>query len=561
MESHYLSKRTREKKARQITIILQGFNQYITISPEVTLPNGIYELLESSCFVPVISAYLRNDSLLDIMKEQTVYTNLFQVISTVANHSNLIELFDTLSDQTTSILDLLLKLTGMAEVILKRTPAEKPEEEDDVKAEKEKKEQEDSIALATNITKTAKLIKEKLDNHRAIKAKKEKDDLRKEKAKQPVDDGNAVSTALEAKYKEALKSLQFGEKSMKEKGEYVHHYKTKIAAEKIGMGPKLKRLIQEVGSLSSGMPLYVDSSVFLRVDSERIDVMQALITGPVDTPYENGCFQFDIYCPAEYPKGPPVVNLETTGGGTVRFNPNLYNCGKVCLSLLGTWSGGENEKWNEKTSTLLQVLVSIQSLILVEEPYFNEPGYEREMGTDAGNDHSREYNEVIRVGTVRWAMVEQLRNPSPGFDEVIRTHFKIKRLEVWKQVSRWLKEAVGSKTGHLEKLRPVVEDLKKELIKLDPAPLEEPAENDAEKKKKEEEKLKKDITRWVAAAELLNFVPNYPLALVVKGLEINQDKSDETVNWLFEHGETYVLDHPELLTLTNPLTTDISAKK
>lgn len=31
--------------------------------------------------------------------------------------------------------------------------------------------------------------------------------------------------------------------------------------------------------------------------------------------------------------------LATTGGGKVRFNPNLYNNGKVCLSLLGTWSG------------------------------------------------------------------------------------------------------------------------------------------------------------------------------------------------------------------------------
>ena len=29
------------------------------------------------------------------------------------------------------------------------------------------------------------------------------------------------------------------------------------------------------------------------------------------------------------------VNFQTTGGGSVRFNPNLYNCGKVCLSLLG----------------------------------------------------------------------------------------------------------------------------------------------------------------------------------------------------------------------------------
>ena len=44
-----------------------------------------------------------------------------------------------------------------------------------------------------------------------------------------------------------------------------------------------------------------------------------------------------------------------TGGGTVRFNPNLYNCGKVCLSLLGTWSGGKGEGWDMNSSTALQV--------------------------------------------------------------------------------------------------------------------------------------------------------------------------------------------------------------
>ena len=48
-----------------------------------------------------------------------------------------------------------------------------------------------------------------------------------------------------------------------------------------------------------------------------------------------------------------MVNFRTTGNGTVRFNPNLYHCGKVCLSLLGTWEGAQGEQWNE-TSTILQ---------------------------------------------------------------------------------------------------------------------------------------------------------------------------------------------------------------
>ena len=39
-----------------------------------------------------------------------------------------------------------------------------------------------------------------------------------------------------------------------------------------------------------------------------------------------------------------------------RFNPNLYADGKVCLSLLGTWHGGDSsEKWDPVQSNLMQV--------------------------------------------------------------------------------------------------------------------------------------------------------------------------------------------------------------
>lgn len=52
--------------------------------------------------------------------------------------------------------------------------------------------------------------------------------------------------------------------------------------------------------------------------------------------------------------------------------------GKVCLSLLGTWQG---PGWVSGKSTLLQVLISIQSMILCEEPYLNEPGWAGSAGT------------------------------------------------------------------------------------------------------------------------------------------------------------------------------------
>lgn len=51
-----------------------------------------------------------------------------------------------------------------------------------------------------------------------------------------------------------------------------------------------------------------------------------------------------MYFPQDYPSSPPLVNLETTGGHSVRFNPNLYNDGKVrwlgLMFLRPHWSEG-----------------------------------------------------------------------------------------------------------------------------------------------------------------------------------------------------------------------------
>ena len=65
-----------------------------------------------------------------------------------------------------------------------------------------------------------------------------------------------------------------------------------------------------------------------------------------------------------------------------------------------------------------QVLVSIQSLILVSDPYFNEPGYERLRDTPQGKQNSIDYNANIQQATVKWAMLEQMKRPSACFKQV-----------------------------------------------------------------------------------------------------------------------------------------------
>lgn len=278
----------------------------------------------------------------------------------------------------------------------------------------------------------------------------------------------AEAADLEKKYARHMKKLQFDIVEIDVK---THHYRTKVAENAAVSKEKVLRLAQEQGSISTSLPLNFSSSVFVRIDEQHMDVMRALITGPDDTPYAGGCFLFDIYFPSTYPNTPPLVNLQTTGAGSVRFNPNLYNCGKVCLSLLGTWSGSESENWNKDTSTLLQVLVSIQSLILVPHPFFNEPGYESQIGTPRGDQNTKQYNEVIRVATLEHAMVGQLRQPPQHFEQIVRAHFALKKDQINKTCDQWLVEAqsTSSTKGHYAKLLKVVKDLRDEFAKL-PAP-------------------------------------------------------------------------------------------
>ena len=62
-----------------------------------------------------------------------------------------------------------------------------------------------------------------------------------------------------------------------------------------------------------------------------------LIDGPSNTPYEDGVFLFDVMLPHDYPTSPPLFHYLSYASD--RLNPNLYVDGKVCVSLLGTWSG------------------------------------------------------------------------------------------------------------------------------------------------------------------------------------------------------------------------------
>lgn len=147
------------------------------------------------------------------------------------------------------------------------------------------------------------------------------------------------------------------------------------------------------------------NNIFVSTNDEDIYNIKAMIVGPDDTPYEGGFFFFDLNFPKNYPMEPPKAKFMTLNR-EVRFNPNLYKCGKVCVSLLNTWAG---PGWTT-ACTLSAVLLSIQSL-LNENPIHNEPGWENEKG-----EKCRTYNDIIEYYNLKVAVLQMIKDTPPGFE-------------------------------------------------------------------------------------------------------------------------------------------------
>jgi ubiquitin-protein ligase len=137
------------------------------------------------------------------------------------------------------------------------------------------------------------------------------------------------------------------------------------------------RINNELARLKKELLIDITHTIIIREDLERQDVLKFLIFGAEETPYSSGAFVYNLFMGNDFPQQPPRCQLETTGDGQVRFNPNLYACGKVCLSLLGTWRGrNQAEEWNSDTSNIYQLVISILALVMTEEVVANEPGYD-----------------------------------------------------------------------------------------------------------------------------------------------------------------------------------------
>ena len=131
----------------------------------------------------------------------------------------------------------------------------------------------------------------------------------------------------------------------------------------------LKAVSREHKILRSSLP----DGVYVRTWDSSMELIRVLIIGPLGTPYALAPFLFDIHLGERFPYYAPSAFFHSWTNGIGRVNPNLYEDGKVCLSLLGTWhSQKDNESWVTGRSSVLQIIVSLLGLVLVKEPYYSK---------------------------------------------------------------------------------------------------------------------------------------------------------------------------------------------
>ena len=179
----------------------------------------------------------------------------------------------------------------------------------------------------------------------------------------------------------------------------------------------IKRLMRDVRNCKKN-PLE-SHGIFYQHDETDMMLGRALIVGPENTPYFGGNFFFRFQFPDDYPFRPPTV-VFCSNGDRIRMNPNLYISGKVCVSILNTWSG---EQWSS-CQTISSVLLALQSLFCAD-PFLNEPGITR------NHFQFDNYNKIIYFKTIEITILKMLLKHEEYFlkefdcfDEYVLSNFK-----------------------------------------------------------------------------------------------------------------------------------------
>ncbi len=249
-----------------------------------------------SALLPFLENMFSACSLVEMAKDYVLFVAVFRFIRTMLKHESTLKLLLPLDPhyrpaQRTSIIDLLKKLNGLAQIFLS-VHAKKTGEGGDDKAEK-------LAHTIDSLFSDARAMVEKVGGTGSDEAEMIR---------------NALKLPIRKSYPALLGELRFDYMEIPKDGtNYKHYFASQAQGETNPPATKMIRLAQELADLSNALPIDYTNAMFIRVDKERIDLMKAVICGANGTPYAHGIFEYDLYLPNNYPNTNPKCNLMTTG--------------------------------------------------------------------------------------------------------------------------------------------------------------------------------------------------------------------------------------------------------
>ena len=202
----------------------------------------------------------------------------------------------------------------------------------------------------------------------------------------------------------------------------------------------IKRLAKDVKYIITNEESLSKENIYYKHDDENVYKGYALIIGTASTPYAYGYYFFEFTFPENYPFAPPKVNY-LTNDGSMRFNPNLYTNGKVCLSILNTWAG---ESWSACQSiySILFTLVSV----LCDNPLLNEPGVRED------HDDLNKYNYLVFYKNIEFAVAKIICVINDESNEVINKKMPRHNIEIMRNFKTIVNSTFQNNKAHILEL-------------------------------------------------------------------------------------------------------------
>ena len=128
-------------------------------------------------------------------------------------------------------------------------------------------------------------------------------------------------------------------------------------------------------------------------DDSDLFLWNILFEGPEDTLYEGGYFKAQMKFPQDYPNNPPEMVFKSK-----MWHPNIYDDGKVCISILH--APGEDEMSGESAEERWRPILGAESILISVISMLNDPNIDSPANIDASvmfRDDYETYKKTVRT--------------------------------------------------------------------------------------------------------------------------------------------------------------------